>query len=452
MKHDETNPKADSGQGIPADLSRRDFFALAGSGLFVFIQVEDLAAFQEPERLPARQGYPTDFNAYMRIGADGRTTCFVGKVELGQGSKTALAQLLAEELDVAFDSVDMVMGDTDICPWDMGTFGSLSIRQFGPVLRAAGAEARAVLIQMAAEQAPGPRRPAPGEERYRHRSIEPWQECRLCAAGRREAHRAASREGAGKTGVRLHRRRAIGPAEGCAREGHGQGKIRRRHGASGDTACADRQTAGSWCDAEGHRHCPPPGKSTESASSKTVTSLPCSMSGPTWLKKRWGSSKAQFDRAQTGLDDKTIFDHLLKAAPQGRVVSESGNLAEGESLAATVIDETYLNSYVAHAAMETHSAVAMIEGGKATVWAGTQTPFAVKQQVAQALGFAPENVRVVTPYVGGGFGGKSASRQAVEAARLAKSWASPSRWCSTARRSFSTTPSGRRPSSRSDRA
>jgi isoquinoline 1-oxidoreductase len=71
---------------------------------------------------------------------------------LGQGSTTALAQLLAEELDVTLDSVDMVMGDTDLCPWDMGTFGSLSIRQFGPVLRTAVAEARAVLLQMASER------------------------------------------------------------------------------------------------------------------------------------------------------------------------------------------------------------------------------------------------------------------------------------------------------------
>ena len=55
---------------------------------------------------------------------------------------TSLPQLLAEELDVPLASVDIVMGDTDLCPWDMGTFGSLSIRQFGPVLRAAAAEAR----------------------------------------------------------------------------------------------------------------------------------------------------------------------------------------------------------------------------------------------------------------------------------------------------------------------
>ena len=72
-------------------------------------------------------------------------------MELGQGSKTALAQLAADELDVSLDRVDMVMGDTDLCPWDMGTFGSLTIRQFGPVLRGAAAEARAVLLQISAD-------------------------------------------------------------------------------------------------------------------------------------------------------------------------------------------------------------------------------------------------------------------------------------------------------------
>jgi len=59
---------------------------------------------------------------------------------------------VAEELDVALDRVDMILGDTDACPYDMGTFGSLNIWQFGPVLRRAAAEARAVLVQMAAER------------------------------------------------------------------------------------------------------------------------------------------------------------------------------------------------------------------------------------------------------------------------------------------------------------
>jgi isoquinoline 1-oxidoreductase len=133
-----------------------------------------------------------------------------------------------------------------------------------------------------------------------------------------------------------------------------------------------------------------------------------------------GLVKAQFNAAPAGPDDKTIFEHLLQTGPQPQVVGQGGNLAEGEKTAASVVEATYLNSYVAHAAMETHSATVNIENGKVTVWASTQAPFQVKPAVAQALGFPPENVRVITPYVGGGFGGKTAAPQGVEAARLAK--------------------------------
>ena len=133
-------------------MNRRGFLELGGTGLFVFFAAEPLRAFQQP----AAQGYPSDWNAYLRIGADGRVTCFTGKVELGQGTSTALAQVLAEELDVAYESVDMVMADTDLCPWDRATVGSLGISQFAPVLRAAGAEARAVLLELAAERLGAP--------------------------------------------------------------------------------------------------------------------------------------------------------------------------------------------------------------------------------------------------------------------------------------------------------
>ena len=94
-----------------------------------------------------------DFNAFVHIGADGRVTMLVGKIEMGQGAMTSLPQLAAEELHVSLASVDVVIGDTDLCPFDMGTFGSLSVRTLGPVLRAAAAEARTVLVQMAAEKA-----------------------------------------------------------------------------------------------------------------------------------------------------------------------------------------------------------------------------------------------------------------------------------------------------------
>ncbi len=98
------------------------------------------------------RAYPTDFNAYLKIGDNGRVSVFCSKIEMGQGIITSMAQMLAEELDVAINLIDMVMGDTMLCPWDSGTTGSRSTKYFGPPLRRAGAEARAILLQMASEQ------------------------------------------------------------------------------------------------------------------------------------------------------------------------------------------------------------------------------------------------------------------------------------------------------------
>ena len=132
------------------------------------------------------------------------------------------------------------------------------------------------------------------------------------------------------------------------------------------------------------------------------------------------SVQAQYATPQTGINHKSIFDHLLKNAPSPSVAGQGGDLDTGRGKSATIIDQTYLNSYVAHAPMETHTAAAQFENGKMTIWASTQSPFGVQSRVASAVGIPTEKVRVITPYVGGGFGGKSASSQAVEAARLTK--------------------------------
>ena len=158
--------------------------------------------------------------------------------------------------------------------------------------------------------------------------------------------------------------------------------------------------------------------------------------------------KAEWTRHDPPVDDKTMYDHFSEdGAGPATTAAQGGNLAEGEKLAAEVVEGTYYDSYVAHAPMEPHSAVAAVENGKVTVWAGTQTPFPVKNQVVQALKLPADKVRVITPYVGGGFGGKSASRQAIEAARLAMLTGRPVRVVlEPRRRSSSTTPSARRPS------
>ena len=131
---------------LPA-LKRRDFLRVIGGGIVVFCVLGDSSILMSQRQ---RRNYPTDFNAYLRIDEDGNVTCFVGKIEMGQGIKTSLAQTAAEELNVSFDTITMVLGDTELCPWDMGTFGSMTTRFFGPVFKAAAA-ARTVLVELASE-------------------------------------------------------------------------------------------------------------------------------------------------------------------------------------------------------------------------------------------------------------------------------------------------------------
>src|SRR5208337_2134161 len=100
--------------------------------------------------------------------------------------------------------------------------------------------------------------------------------------------------------------------------------------------------------------------------------------------------------------------------PEARILKQGGDLDAGKAAAAKKFDATYLNSYVAHSPMEPHAALAQIEGDKATVWASTQNPFGARDQIAHAIGFPAEKVRVITPFVGGGFGGKTNNAEAVE--------------------------------------
>jgi isoquinoline 1-oxidoreductase len=409
----------------PDAPTRRDFLA-TGTGLFVFSHAGPLDA-QQPAAGARRSSYPTDCNAYLRIGADGRVACLVGKVELGQGEMSALAQCLAEELDVAYDSVDMSMGDTGLCPWDSGTGGSTCIQIFSFVLRRAAAEARSVLLQMAAEQLQAP------VERLKVEAgvvTDPAQ-------GKRIAYTQLVQ------GKRIERHLGNVPLKPAA-EFRVIGRAQPWKGAvemvTGKTKyTGDISVPGMLC----ARILRPP---AHGATLKSVDTSAAEKAGArvvragdliAVLHERWDVAdaalrlvKAEFDPPPAGPDDRSIFDHLIKTAPRATLVGERGNPAEGEKLAAHIVEETYLNSYVAHAPIETHSAVAVFEDGKFTIWASVQSPFQVKQQVAEALGVPPERVRVIAPVVGGGFGGKSATtptgaRQAHEAARLARAVGQP---------------------------
>jgi isoquinoline 1-oxidoreductase len=141
---------------------------------------------------------------------------------------------------------------------------------------------------------------------------------------------------------------------------------------------------------------------------------------PDEAQKALDKIKVEWEQPEPKVDHHTIFDHLLHSAPSAGIITQSGNIETGRNLAADTFESVYLNHYVAHAPMEPHTAVVQVEGQKAAVWASTQTPFRAQQEVASTLGRAPPDVRVITPFVGGGFGGKTRNQQVIEAARLAK--------------------------------
>ncbi|MEJ5376489.1 MAG: molybdopterin cofactor-binding domain-containing protein [bacterium] len=405
-----------------SELDRREFLEIAGSGIFVFISAMFLpqtAPAQEPTRLPLRLEYPKDWSAYLRVGADGRVTCFVGKVEMGQGAMTALPQLVAEELDVPLSSVEIVMGDTELCPWDIGTFGSLTIRQFGPVLRAAAAEARAVLLELASERLEAPAERLQVQEGVVFDTARPQNKVTYSElAGGRRVERSIKvapeprKAGFKVIGTSAPRRDALAKVTGAAEY-------------AGDMRLPGMMHA---------RILRPPAhglklKSVETSGAESIPGVRVVREGemvavlherPDLADKALGLVKARFQGPTMAVDDTTIFDHIETHAPEARLVAQSGDLEEGKRKASQVFTERYLNSYVAHAPIETHSALAKIQDGRVTVWASTQAPFIVRTQVAQALGLEPSKVRVITPFVGGGFGGKTMAPQAVEAARLAR--------------------------------
>lgn len=408
------------GWGFVETIDRRDFLRLTSTGLMVIFAVKptDMKPVWNPAN--QQQRTPPDFNAFLHIGANGRVTLLVGKIEMGQGIITALPQIAAEELNVPLAVVDCVMGDTDLTPFDSGTFGSLSVRVLGPILRAAAAEARAVLVQMASEKLGVPATDldvkdgiissrADGNRKVSYGELAGGRKIERRFEGKAALERVAEFTVVGKSAPRRDGMEKVTGKAKYSGDLAPPGALHARmvrppaHGAtlsSVDTSAAEKRP-GVRVIRDGdlvavlHAH-----RDEADKALKLV--------------------KATFTPSPSTLNNDNIFEHLEKVAPAARELGAAGNVADGEKAAARVITGKYTKGYVAHAPMETHSAVAAVgPDGRVTVWASTQTPFPLQTQVARALKLTPDKVRVITPFVGGGFGGKSAGLQAVEAARLA---------------------------------
>jgi isoquinoline 1-oxidoreductase len=339
---------------------------------------------------------------------------------LGQGPITSLAQTLADELDVSLESVDMVMGDTALCPFDAGTWGSMTTPYFGPVLRAAGAEARAVLIGLAAVRLKVPKDRLAVKDGVVFDKTQKERKVTYAQLTKgKKIERRLEQEPQVKTvgqynliGKPINRLDARQKVTGKAKytgdiriPGMVYAKVLRppSHGAKLKSLDASvvEQMEGFQVIRDG----------------ELVAVL---HKNPDEAEKILTKLKADYDVPDARFDDKTVFDYFVDNAGNGNVIESGGNLESGRKLAKAVVEETYLNGYVSHAPMETHTAVAQFEGDKLTVWASTQTPFGLQRQLTRELDMSAQNVRVIAPFVGGGFGGKISNGQAIQAVKLAK--------------------------------
>ncbi|MBV9852846.1 MAG: xanthine dehydrogenase family protein molybdopterin-binding subunit [Armatimonadetes bacterium] len=384
---------------------RPDLFRLFGAGLVVL-------AGPEPET--QEPGTP-NFDVWLHVGENGRVTVGTGKAEVGQNIRTSLAQAVADELPLPPDAIRVVLADTDLTPFDIGTFGSRTTPLMVPQVRRAAAAARETLLGLAAER---------------------WQvDQALLRAGRGKIVRASVQASLDYGQLLQGRRivRTVGPdvatrpaaqwtvagtsppkvdgrafvtgrhhyTSDLATEGMLHGKVLRPPVWGATLKDVDVSRARQW-----------PGVTVVQDSAFVGVAAPTVADAEGAL----AATTAEWDVPTKGGDQDLVA--LLRPIPTPlSIPSESGVT---HSLKAT-----YTLAYIAHVPLEPRAALAVWSGDRLTVWTGTQRPFGVREELAVALGLPEDRVRVVVPDTGSGYGGKHTGEAAVEAARLARAAGRP---------------------------
>jgi nicotinate dehydrogenase subunit B len=416
------------GAAVPLDLldpKDRAYLDRFGGGLVVVLPG------QRPESGGGGRGGPPHGGAWVHVAEDGHVRAFTGKVEVGQGTRTALTLLVAEELGLPPSSVDLTMGDTDLTPWDMGTFGSRSMAVAGEHLRLVGAATAAVLRELAGK--------ALGLPPDRVELLD----------GRAQGRAAPARAVTLGELVRGLRRVELVPRSTSPRP---PAEWRRAGHPTGNLGAEEVVTGTRKYTSDLH----PPGM----------------LYGRVLFPPTFGARLLRVDLAQAralpgavavhegefvgvAAPDPETADAALRAVdaeweptpqPSERELAEyfrrnpvdaedswdvasheEGDVDAALASAPITLRETYSAAFIAHVPMETHAVLAAWEGERLTAWVGGQTPFRAREVLARGLGIPPERVRVLVAPTGTGFGGKHAGPFVVGAAQLARAAGRPVR-------------------------
>jgi isoquinoline 1-oxidoreductase len=387
--------------GYDFGVSRRGFVQALGAGILITIIAPGI---QAQERGGNRRGggrgnqKPVPIDARLHIANDGAITVMTGKVECGQGARAEITQAAAEELGISPDRVQLLMGDTDLCPDDGITAGSRTTPSTLPSVRQACAAARTMLVKLVGEGQPFDYANLATSDSLKQTpeaaTLTPPKEWKVLGTPVKRPNRHDV-----VTGAQQY------PSD-IIRPGMLYGKVLRPIAFGATLKNIDLAPAKAMAGVTVVRDgnfigvCAP----TTHEAKKAIAAL---------------EKTAEWD-APKGPSSATLFAHLRDHA-MGGIPKNPFEKADR----AQQFKQSYNVAYIQHAPLEPRAAVAEWTDGKLTVWTGSQNPFGCRRELTGAFHIEESNVRVIVPDFGGGFGGKHTGECAVEAARLAKAAGKP---------------------------
>lgn len=408
------------------ELNRREFVGILGAGLVVSVVLPSALA----QRAGGRGGDSADANLAERlhIGTDGLITVFTSKVEVGQGSRTQLTMAAAEELRVPIEQIRFTMADSSLGPNDGGTAGSRTTPSSVPAIRRGCAAARQLLLESAAKA---------HEADVTKLNVESGKVTGL-PSGKAFSYADLAKDGGATLKNKPASAVTIREVSEWTVLGTTVPKVSGRDIVTGTHKYpSDIIRPGMLYGAI--LRPPAYGAELESIDYPSTTAETVGVkathdgnfvgfAAPTSFAARHArdivARTAKWKLKSDHPTSENLYAHL-ESHPTGRpnrnVRGTPDDLLKRES----TVRADYPIAYIQHAPMEPRAAVAEWQDGKLTVWTGSQQPQRVQQDLARAFSISAENVRVIIPDTGGGFGGKHSGEAAIEAARLAKEFNKP---------------------------
>jgi isoquinoline 1-oxidoreductase len=411
------------------ESTRRGFLRGLGGGLLVALAwsiARDARAGSSPSRveklgsawLPTVD--ETQLESWIHIDADSAVTIYCGKIEMGQGVRTSLTQALLDELSVPLESVRFVLGDVTTCPYDAGTFGSMSTPNLSPQIRRVGATARKVLLDLAAEK---------------------WG----VSASNLELKNGQVEDGNGQSiaigelvdgqelSAQVGNSVEIRPVSEWTVSGTSLPKVGGREIVTGEHRfCSD-----FWIDNLHYGQVVRPATldgevgDVDTSDAEAIDGVVVVRDGsfvgvvapePYLLERAIAAIKVNY-RGGGALSrsnwQSRIREHAYTPeAWRGKTEMRLG--VPSRQSAAQSVRASYSAPHIAHCALEPEAAVALWEGSKLSVWAATQTPFAVAKTLRSEFSLSEADVHLQVPDFGSGYGGKMIADASIAAAKLAK--------------------------------